>query len=111
MRIQEEDFVLADDAATLPGRERTASAVALSRVGNYDSIDRDDEPTSADGLAGKGQHADGRRSLACGRRSSCKSLDFSRKRGDLARGQTVAVDLANQPATAGRVGETDALPD
>ena len=31
LRVQKEDFVLADDPATLPGRERTASAVALAR--------------------------------------------------------------------------------
>ena len=57
------------------------------------------------------RQSDGRRSLACDRRSSCKSLDFCGKRDDLASGQAVAVDLADQPAAAGRVGETDALPD
>jgi hypothetical protein len=57
------------------------------------------------------RQSDGRRSLACCRRSSCKSLDFGSKRGNLARSPAAAVDLANQPAAAGRVGETDELAD
>ena len=57
------------------------------------------------------RRSDGRRSFACGRRSSCKPPDFCGKRDDLASGQAVAIDLANQSAAAGRVGETDALPD
>jgi hypothetical protein len=56
LRIQEEDFVLADDAATLPGRERTASAIVFARVGDRDGVDRDDEAVPANRLAGKGQH-------------------------------------------------------
>ena len=52
MRIQEEDLVLADDAATLQGREWAASAIVFKRIGDRDGVDRDNEATLADGLAG-----------------------------------------------------------
>lgn len=48
--------MLANDAATLPARERTASAVALARGGDRNGVDGDDDSISADGLAGKSQH-------------------------------------------------------
>ena len=45
-----------DDAAALPGGQRTAATVALTRLADRNGVDADREPVAADGLSGERRH-------------------------------------------------------
>ena len=55
-RVHDEDFADSDDAAALPGGQRTAATVALTRFADLDRGDADREPVAADGLSGERRH-------------------------------------------------------
>src|SRR5271166_6119383 len=50
--VHEEDFAHGDDAAALPGGQRTSATVALTRFADRDCVDADRESVAADGLSG-----------------------------------------------------------
>ena len=47
-RVHEEDFAHGDDAAALPGGQRTSATAALSRFADRDGVHADREPVAAD---------------------------------------------------------------
>lgn len=50
--VHEKELAVQDEAATLPGRKWTTTAIMFASHPHRDSVDHDEQPVSADGLTG-----------------------------------------------------------